>query len=48
LLVVFLFGHSIFGQKINLEIHSDEIPLELNWIEKANNASGDSVLLELV
>jgi len=48
LLGVFLFGHSIFGQKFNLEIHSDEAPLELNWIEKANNASGDSASLELV
>jgi len=48
LIVVFLFCHSIFGQKFNLEILSDEVPFELNWIKKANNTSGDSVSLELV
>lgn len=47
LVVVFLFCHSIFGQKFNLEILSEEVSLELNWIEKTNNASGDSASLKL-
>ncbi len=47
LVVVFLFCHSIFGQKFNLEILSEEVPPELNWIEKTNNASGDSASLKL-
>jgi len=47
LVVVFLLCHSIFGQKFNLQILTDEVPLELNWIEKTNNTSGDSATLNL-
>jgi len=47
LVVVFLLCHSIFGQKFNLQIFTNEVPLELNWIEKTNNTSGDSATLKL-